>query len=292
MAFELKDMKIEEVSLVDKAANQRVFLVVKSEVATPVADGAVAPEAPATVVAEETVAPPVEPVVPVEPAPVVEAAKADVPAEVTIVSTPPKIRPSAKKALRGAYTKLREQIDLMMTELEKAEEADDATRWVPWEFSEPLCYLKALIDATEDLIYEQGSAEGEINTAAAAELAKAYSEEMRVSKVGRKMARGRMNKFKQAVEMLAGLVKELDEEVVEDAACKKNDEPDLSKTVAELTGTLAKQTEEIAGLQAKVKSQEELLSRPGQSNALPHEEAQSAPKAEVIWETDLARTVS
>lgn len=304
--FELKDITVEEVGMVDHAANMKKFLVVKSvEPAAPVADSVPAPEVvePAAAVEEVVTKEDDKPEeTPAAPAP--EAPETDVVKE-EVQATVPKIHPSSKKALTGALVAMQDRLNTLLKDLASATE-DDGSTYLPWELGDQLHYLVAMSSSITDLSYGMSGVEWEVEAAAVAELSKSIKEagEARVEKIGRAISGARMRKMRDIHESIAkctdafkALIEEVDQDKpspdVEKAASEKEIlVQDLEKAKqslvakeAEAAEALKKLEQEKADLQKKIQEQEDLINAPANSNRVVHEKDNKEP--ENVWSNDM-----
>lgn len=344
---ELTDIETQEVSLVDKAANLRTFLVVKNadgvdveeEVETIpsteeakallLGEGAVTEKAEEPVVepgveakAEEVVveakadeAATVEAVVEEaakaadEPAPEVvtdEVAKDVQQVEVVANTEPLKIHPHSKKALGAALNVIEERIK-SFREMLGASVDDEAKTNVPWEISDALYYLQALVASTSDLCCSMYGAEWEIEASVVSEMAKSFKDKnaTAVTKIGRAISGARMQKMKELQGSLSDVTAKFKEIIAEVEAEKpvaeevgKADGSSTSVTIEEVTALTNQVTElsksqasdkaTIAQLQEELRKSKELLDLPTKPNARRGEDLVNKAADTVVWPSDLA----
>ena len=293
----LRDIVVEEVSLVDRAANKRRFLVVKRSDGMSGDDGESGVEkakkkpAPQDEQTDEAKAkkPPQD-----EAADDAEKAKGDTADEASDAEPKPKPKRKAdlalpadlKEALLATLTQAMERLMALANQIKDAgepdAEADDPS--LPEE-------LGSEIDAIAELLGEATTKSGKKRAAKAD-----------VAKGGSRMAKDRLDRFQKAMALLSDILKEITQSNEETAAPTAGAaEAGVKKRGPEAGSPAAPGLKELAAgigeLTRVVKRQEEELTRlrqtRGVSNAIPVDSGgRRAEPQEVSWPLDMNRPIS
>ena len=256
----LRDIVVEEVSLVDRAANKRRFLVVKRSDA--MADANSVDDEEDDTESEDTV---------VKPKKAAGESEADESAdEDTAEASPEKTKPpKKKKQAKGSLDTVTEALKRLMVVAKGLQQAPDMDVATELESVASLLHKK---DAAKDPVL----------------------------KAGARMARGRLERFHKAIELLSTILEELtatddaeESEAVPTAGAAEakpvTDTADASPVISELVAEMQK-------LARVVKRQDEELSglrqTRGVSNAIQVDGARRAEPQEVSWPFDMNRPIS
>jgi hypothetical protein len=258
----LRDIVVEEVSLVDHAANKRRFLVVKRSDA--MSDANMENEEDDGAESEETGAKPkkAEREAQVKTS---EAADDETPDSASEKPKPPK----KKKQAKGTLDAVTEALKRLMTVAKGLQKDPD-------------------LDVASEL--------GEV----ASLLRKSDVPKEPVTKVGARMARARLERFHKALELLSAILEELTdtgeelEEVVPTAgAAEAKPDPSMAQEPSPVVTELVSEMQKLARV---VKRQEEELSSlrqtRGVSNAMQVDSARRVEPQEVSWPFDMNRPIS
>jgi hypothetical protein len=298
----LRDIVVDEVSLVDRAANQRRFLVVKrspdmADESTASADGSGVEKAKKKPAGAEAVD---EEKARKKPADDEEkdasdtekargAAKDDDEEEEDAEGEPTKkarkqelvLAAPVKEALLRVLTDALERLMALANAIKEAAEPEDG------DSGEMPKDVTSELEAIADLLYEAD---------------KRKRTKADVAKTGARMAKDRLDRFQKALSLLADILKELTETkepapgptagAAETGVKKRDAEASLAAAVP----GLAELVSGIGELTRVVKRQEEELARirqaRGVSNAIPVESARRAEPQEVSWPLDMNRPIS
>jgi hypothetical protein len=342
-------MTVHEVSVVDRAANKRTFLLVKRDTMTD-ATKKNDPNAPAAAAAATPAAPPVDPASPpaaaAQPAPLkltatvkstlasalagvidklvaaakaIETAevaeKADTPAELALAFSEAAkalseavsaIGPAAAQAPAAAAAAPATKALDAYTELHVTLQAASSRIWQamdsmskdPAAASATLKEVAAMIDSAVSMTSGAATAApaGDDVAAAAKGLAK----------VGRRMAKDRLDRFRKAFDMLSDLLKELSDDLTAEAAKQPGGDAAPAPGVAPAAKRapidpieaieLAKKSAELAKVQADLAAaradNERLQKTASASNALPVDGAPIPSPAQVVWPRDMNRPIT